>query len=160
MTIRRIHYSITRRLNVSVSVTSQPDRNRGRTSTLRNATSQVDSAIPTPLTESVSRDETSAQSGVILLDKSVQTSKKEEDRGVVASSTPRNNSALPGPATTCRSNSEARDKSSWFSSKVNTAVPVFLNRVNRSVTGVAMQWWLVRCRFHHQVNHFLLNGIV
>lgn len=43
----------------------------------------------------------------------------------------------------CRSNEQAKIKSVWFSSKVKSDVPVFLNRVNSSVTGIARKWWFV-----------------
>ena len=47
---------------------------------------------------------------------------------------------------TCHSNAQMK-KSSWFTSKMNTQIPVFLNRVNSTVTVEAKRWWLVRAFF-------------
>ena len=43
----------------------------------------------------------------------------------------------------CRSNEQAKTKSTWFASRINRNVPVFLNKVNSSLAGSARRWWLV-----------------
>ncbi|XP_062522232.1 CMP-N-acetylneuraminate-beta-galactosamide-alpha-2,3-sialyltransferase 1-like [Corticium candelabrum] len=42
----------------------------------------------------------------------------------------------------CRSNEQAKIKSTWFASRINRNVPVFLNKVNSSLAGSARRWWL------------------
>lgn len=57
---------------------------------------------------------------------------------------PTSSSTVAEPETVCRSNAESKNKSSWFSIKVNTSVPLFINRVNRTITRLAERWWAVQ----------------
>lgn len=139
--------------------TDSPGRQRGILETsvvkarTRNVASRVDSAATNPLTVLKSRDETSHEVGFVKQFPSWLTSEDmQADKDVVKKTT---TDTLPGPRTRCHSNAEEKNKSSCFSSKVNTMVPVFLNRVNRTISNKAKRWWSVLYLFHQQVDRFL-----